>query len=123
MSDLTGLESTSLTHRVVLLGMAELNGREETPANAGEVVRTCLDSLENVDGDVLGRLSEADAARALNELEAAGLVETVDFGDSTAVGKGRPAYVLPVDVDSLCETFEDDERLTALVSRIRAVSS
>lgn len=121
MSELTGVETTTLTHRVVLLGVAELSGQDGAPANAGEVVRTCTGSLADVEGDVVGTLSEADVARALNELEAADLVERAGVDDTSAVGKGRPAYVLPMGTESLCETLADDDRLTALVDHVRSV--
>jgi hypothetical protein len=121
MSDLSDLESTTLTHRVVLLGVAELSGRDAVPAHAGEVVSTCVDRVDEVEGDVLGRVSEADVARALNQLEDAGLVERADVGDTSAVGKGRPAYVLPMGTDALCDTLADDARLAALVDHVRMV--
>jgi hypothetical protein len=121
MSTLSDVESTTLTHRVVLLGVAELAGRDDVPAHAGEVVSTCIDHLDDVEGDVLGKVSEADVARALNELEDAGLVERADLGDTSAVGKGRPAYVLPMGSKTLCETLDDDDRLTRLVDQVQTV--
>jgi hypothetical protein len=121
MAELTDVESTALTHRVVLLGVAELSGRDDVPAHAGEIVSTCIDNIDVVRGDVLGKLSEADVARALNQLEDAGLVERADVGDTSAVGKGRPAYVLPVGTTELCEALDGDERLTALVGHVRTV--
>lgn len=121
MTELTDIESTALTHRVVLLGVAELSGRDDVPAHAGEIVSTCIDSIETVRGDVLGRVSEADVARALNQLEDAGLVERAEVGDTSAVGKGRPAYVLPMGTEALCEALDDDDRLDELVAHVRAV--
>lgn len=122
MSELTDVEETALTHRVVLLGVAELSGHDEVPAHAGDIVSVCIDNLADVHADVMGTLSEADVARALNELEDAGLVERADVGDTSAVGKGRPAYVLPMGIERLCEVFGDDDRLTALVDHVEAVS-
>jgi DNA-binding transcriptional ArsR family regulator len=121
MAEPTGVESTTLTHRVVLLGVAELSGRDDVPAHAGEIVSTCIDNIDGVEGDVLGRVSEADVARALNELEDAGLVDRAEVGDTSAVGKGRPAYVLPMGADQLCAALADDTRLEALVEHVRAV--
>jgi hypothetical protein len=121
VSEHTDVAETTLTHRVVLLGVAELGGRGESPAHAGEVVSVCIDNLTAVDGDVIGTLSEADVARALNELEDAGLVERADVGDTSAVGKGRPAYVLPMGVDDLCTALGDDDRLVTLVDRVETV--
>ncbi|WP_136590598.1 Cdc6/Cdc18 family protein [Salinigranum halophilum] len=121
MSELTDVEATTLTHRVVLLGIAELGGSDAVPAHAGEVVSVCIDNLGDVDGDVVGRLSEADVARALNELEDTGLVDRADVGDTSAVGKGRPAYVLSMESEALCEALEDDDRLASLVDHVEAV--
>lgn len=120
MSELSDVESTSLAHRVVLLGIAELSGQDDVPAHTGSVVRTCIDRLDEVGGDVVGRFSEAEVARALNELEDAGLVKRGDVGDTSAVGKGRPAYVLSMDSETLCAELEDDDRLTELVDHVRA---
>ena len=119
MSELSGVEGTTLTQRVVLLGVAELSGRDDVPAHAGEIVSVCIDHVDEVGGDVLGRVSEADVARALNQLEDAELVERAEVGDTSAVGKGRPAYVLPMGAEALCETFDDDDRLARLVDHVR----
>jgi hypothetical protein len=121
MSDLSDVASTTLTHRLVLLGVAELSGRDELPAHAGEIVSCCIDRVDEVEGDVLGRLSEADVARALNELEDAELVERADVGDTSAVGKGRPAYVLPMGAEGLCDALHDDDRVAPVVERVRTV--
>jgi hypothetical protein len=121
MTELTDIDATTLTHRVVLLGVAELSGRDELPAHAGEVVSCCIDRVDEVEGDVLGKVSEADVARALNQLEDAGLVERADVGDTSAVGKGRPAYVLPMGVGTLCEALDDDDRIAAIAERVRTV--
>jgi hypothetical protein len=121
VTELTDIESTTLTHRVVLLGVAELSGRDEVPAHAGEVVSRCIDSIGEIEGDVLGRVSEADVARALNELEDAGLVERAEVGDTSAVGKGRPAYVLPMGTERVCDALRDDGRIAAVVERVRTV--
>jgi hypothetical protein len=121
MSEPSDVEETTLTQRVVLLGVAELSGRDDVPAHAGEIVSVCVDHVDDVGGDVLGRVSEADVARALNQLEDAALVERAEVGDTSAVGKGRPAYVLPMGASALCETLDDDDRLTRLVGHVRAV--
>jgi hypothetical protein len=121
MSELSDVEGTTLTQRVVLLGVAELSGRDDVPAHAGEIVSVCVDHVDEVGGDVLGRVSEADVARALNRLEDADLVERAEVGDTSAVGKGRPAYVLPMGATALCETLDGDDRLTRLVDHVRTV--
>ncbi|MFB6087415.1 MAG: hypothetical protein ABEJ85_02745 [Haloarculaceae archaeon] len=108
----------TLTHRVVTLGLAELAADGAVPAHAGEVVSTCNGALDAVEGDVLGRLAEADVTRALKELEAEGVV-TATRESTSPTGKGRPRYELAVDADALLDRFADDERVAGLVDRVR----
>lgn len=118
MSGAIDVEGLSLTHRVVLLGLADLSGRDATPAHAATVVSACngtLDAAESRDA-VLGRLAEAEAARALNELEASGPVASVRESESPA-GKGRPHYRLTVDREAVLDAVADDDRLAPLVDR------
>jgi len=114
MSDTAAIDETTLTHRVVLLGVADLAAADGTPAHAGEVRRVCRDDLAAVEGDVLGTLTEAEVTRALNELEAEGLVSATR-GDTSATGKGRPRFDLGVDRDSLFADLRADDRISSLV--------
>jgi hypothetical protein len=111
------IESTSLTQRVVLLGLADLSTSDETPAHAPTVLRTCSEAVDDVDGDVVGRLTESDGARALNELETTGLVESISDAESPT-GKGRPRYRLAVDRTFLLDALGEDDRLVPVVDRI-----
>lgn len=119
MSDTAGIEETSLTHRVVLLGVVDLADEGTTPAHAGEVRRACRDSLDAVATEVVGTPSEAEVSRALNELEAAGLLSAIR-GDTSATGKGRPRFELAVERDALLADLDGDERVAPLVDRIAA---
>jgi predicted ArsR family transcriptional regulator len=114
MSDTAAIDETTLTHRVVLLGVADLAAADGTPAHAGEIRRVCREDLAAVEGDVLGTLTEAEIARALNELEAEGLVSAAR-GDTSATGKGRPRFELAVDRDTLLADLHGDERISSLV--------
>jgi len=114
MSDTAAIDETTLTHRVVLLGVADLAAADGTPAHAGEVRRTCRADLEAVEGDVVGTLTEAEVARALNELEAEGLLSATR-GDTSATGKGRPRFDLAADHDSLLADLREDDRVRPLV--------
>jgi predicted transcriptional regulator len=113
------IESTSLTERVVLLGVTELAARGEASIHSSTVKRTCVDRLEDVDGDVVGSLSEADVVRALNGLEGEGLVERVSVENPSPVGKGRPTYDLPESAESVLDALEADDRVARLVERVR----
>lgn len=114
------IESTSLSQRVVLLGVVELSERGKTPVHSGEVKRTCAERLREVEGDVVGGISESEAIRALNELAAEGILSEHEVEDRSPVGKGRPTYTLAVDAGDALEALSDDERLEALVEEIRA---
>lgn len=122
MEDHVDADSLALAERVVLLTVADLALRGETPTHAGEVIVACTDRLDAVEGDVLGSLSEAAVARALNALEAADLVAEVRTDDTTAVGKGRPFYGLDVDPSTLLDALADDDRVTPLLERVRAAA-
>ena len=117
MSDTAGIEETSLTHRVVLLGVADLGDRGTTPAHAGEIRRACKESLDAVESEVVGTPSEGEVARALNELEAAGLLSAIR-GDTSATGKGRPRFELAVERAALLADLGEDERVGPLVARL-----
>jgi hypothetical protein len=114
MSDTAAIDETTLTHRVVLLGVADLSAADDTPAHAGEVRRACREDLDAVDGDVLGTLTEAEVTRALNELEAERLVSAFR-GDTSATGKGRPRFDLAGDRQSLLADLREDDRVRPLV--------
>lgn len=113
------LSTTTLGERVTLLGIVSLSRRGETPTHAGQVVETCTWRFEEVEGDVLGKLSEAEVTRALNRLQSDGVVRESDDGDTSPVGKGRPKYDLEVDDGAVLEAFAGDDRLRAVVEFVR----
>lgn len=117
----TALESTTFPQRLVLLGVTYRSVCDETPAHSSEVDDTCADHLDDVDGDILGQLSEGDVIRTLGELESNGLLEQVEVQNTSPVGKGRPTYALCVDVDEVLDTFEDDDRVASIVDSVRDV--
>ena len=119
MAETVDFEETSLTHRVVLIGLVELTAAGETPAHAGEVRGVCTADLDAIEGDVVGTLTEAEVSRAFNELESDGLVEATR-DDTSATGKGRPRYDLAVDSESITAAFDDDERVRPLLESLSA---
>lgn len=116
-SDLTG---ATLAERVTLLGLTYLTTRGDVPAHPGQVVETCTWTFDDLGGEVLGDLSEADVSRALNALDADGLVEQAFGDEQSPVGKGRPQYELAVDAETVLDSYADDERLTDVVAFVRS---
>ena len=108
----------SLSNRVVCLGLAELELGGETPAHAPAVRRACHDRSAVLADAVVGKLDEATVARSLNELEASGLADSVQ-SESTAVGKGRPAFELVDDPERTLDVLADDDPVAPAVDAIR----
>ncbi len=109
-----------LSGRVVLLSMTELSLAGETPAHTGKVIRATTQHLESVDADTIGKLDEAEVNRALNRLEAESYVEMANSDSTSPVGKGRPAYSLNVDIDTVIEALEDDDEVAPLANKVHS---
>jgi DNA-binding transcriptional ArsR family regulator len=110
---------TTLVQRLVLLGVVGLDGAGETPAHTLDVIHACDDHVDVVDADVLGDLTETEVSRALNALEAGGLVAKVAVEDRSVVGKGRPTYGLAADREAVLSVLADDDRVAGVVDRVR----
>jgi DNA-binding PadR family transcriptional regulator len=118
MTETSLLDGTTLTDRVVLLGVADLAGRDETPTHAGQVVKTCNDALDGADVETVGRLSEGEVAPTLSELEAEGALDGYRE-DASPSGKGRPRYELAADREAVLGDLATDDRVATLVERVR----
>lgn len=116
------IASLPLSGRVVLLSMTQLSLSGETPVHTGQVIQATKEHLEVVEADTIGKLDEAEVNRALNSLEADDIVEMADVDDTTPVGKGRPAYTLSVDIDTVLDTLDDDDEVAPLVKFVRSES-
>ncbi len=116
MSDAT--TSLSLSSRVVLLTITQLTQHDETPAHTGQVIRANADHLDAIEADTLGKVSEAEVSRALNRLEDKELVEMANQSEKSPVGKGRPAYTLAVDVETVLNELADDDAVGPLVEQV-----
>ena len=114
------LETRSLADCVALLALAELSAEGDTPAHTGEVCRACNETVEEIDGDVLGSVSEAEVNRALNRLEADGHVVAEPSDDTSAVGKGRPRFVLEDDLPAVVDALTEDDRVARLAAELEA---
>jgi hypothetical protein len=110
--------SRPLSDRVVFLCLADLELSGSAPTHTGEVVRTTKDCLDAVDAETLGRLSEAEVNRAINRLEADGLVGMADGGDRSPAGKGRPSYALAAEPGTVLEGLAADDSVARLAGRV-----
>lgn len=119
MSDGSRLAAASLLEKVTLVALADLTIRDETPSYPFEVRSAIGDSIDPLADEVIGMSDEAAVSRALNSLEADGLITLDDSAERSPVGKGRPAYVLHSDPDDVLGTMADDDRLLAAVEQVR----
>lgn len=113
------LGAASMIEKVTLLALADLSIRDETPAYPFEVrsaVDGCIDPLAD---ELIGKPDEAAVSRALNALEAAEIVKATDSGERSPVGKGRPAYALSEDPESVLDGLSADDRLGSAIERVR----
>ncbi|WP_323675287.1 hypothetical protein [Halorubellus sp. PRR65] len=113
------VSSLSLSNRVVLLGLASLEAADETPVHAPAVRSACGDCTDALTDAVVGSLDEATVARGLNVLEVEGPVVRVDDGETSAVGKGRPAFALDAEVSEVLNALAGDEALAPAVEGVR----
>lgn len=102
-------DDLTLPQRTVLSSVAALEADGETPAHANVISQACRELAEELDD--VGTLTEAEVGRALNALEAEGFVSVPSMEDTSPTGKGRPAYELAVDVETVREALAADERL------------
>jgi predicted ArsR family transcriptional regulator len=114
--DVTAL---SLPNRVVLLGLASLETTGSAPAHAPAVRRACRSYADELADTVVGTLDEATVARSLNELEAKGYADRVDDGETSAVGKGRPAFALDAPTADVLNALEAEDALAAAATAVR----
>jgi predicted transcriptional regulator len=101
------INSLSLTEQVVLCAVAEAHRSENLPAQTHEIRRSCRERLAGIETDVVGTITEADVMRSLYRLEAEGFVEEREPSERSPAGKGRPAYELGVDVETIYEGVSD----------------
>lgn len=110
--------SRPLSDRVVLLCLVDLELSGAAPTHTGQVVRATKEHIDSVDAETLGRLSEAEVSRALNRLDANGLIELVDSGDRSPSGKGRPEYALAVESETVLGALAGDAQVGGLAERV-----
>jgi predicted transcriptional regulator len=112
------IASRSLSEKVVVLCLADLGSAGETPAHTARVVRASREHLDAVEEETLGKLPEAAVNRALNRLEADGIVTMVDADDRSPAGKGRPEYALAVGTDAVVDALAEDDQVGTLAAQV-----
>jgi len=105
--------SLTLPERVVLAAVATLERDGETPVQVNVVTQHCQTYTESLPD--IGRLSEADVDGALNTLEAKELVEVPEMGETSPIGKGRPAFEPATDADDILASLAADDQLEDVV--------
>ena len=112
------IQNATVDQCVVLAALVEASRDRETPVNPAELRSVCNDRLVREGGPVVGHLSEADVTRALYALESAGLVENVTEEEPSPTGKGRPAYELVDDRETVLSALGDREDLEPVVTTL-----
>ena len=113
------VDDATLVETVVLLGLVCRTVEGRTPARLDEIRTACNRRLD----EVTGRISEADACRALNALAETDLVEERSPADRSPAGKGRPSYELCFDVDEALAALAGEDHLRPVVETVEAEST
>ncbi len=113
------IQDATVDQCVVLAALVEASSDRQTPVNPAELRSVCNDQLVAENGPVVGGLSEADVTRALYALESAALVENVAEEEPSPAGKGRPAYELVLDRETVLAALDQREDLDPIVTALR----
>lgn len=116
--ELSAIESTSLTERIVLLAIADASVSGETPVASVDIRPRCFDLADHVETELLSTPSEADVMRALSVLGSEPYVDERQ-SETSPVGKGRPQYELNADPDAVLDALASDHRLEGTVEAVR----
>ena len=101
------LGSVQSFEQFVLLSVVELSSDEATPAHSYDVTETAKARMDDLDRPPFGGIERQEVITALGNLAEAGLLAKAETED--AVGKGRPAYELAVDADSVVDSLTEDD--------------
>ncbi|MEF8776956.1 MAG: hypothetical protein V5A43_10720 [Haloarculaceae archaeon] len=112
-------DELSLPQRVVLLSLTHcVETDDDGSVHTGDVIRTARAHLDLLGDRAVGKLGEADVSRALNLLEAEGLV-TQESRHSSPTGKGRPVYRPTVDRETVAAVLETDDHVAPMLETFR----
>ncbi len=110
MTDRASLADRPLDQRLALVSLAELEQEGTQSAHSGDLVQACRRVGNRAERGSFARVGEADMSRALNRLEADGIVDAAT-DDHSPVGKGRPAYSLAVDISTVNRIARNDDEI------------
>lgn len=92
-------ESVQSFEQFVLLSVVELARDGATPAHSYDVTETAKARIDDVDRDQFGGVERQEVITALSSLADEGLLAKEET--ESPVGKGRPAYALAVDPETV----------------------
>jgi len=101
------LDSTRPFEQFVLLSVVELATADRTPAHSYDVTKTAKARLDDVDRDTFGGVERQAVIATLGSLAEDGLLAKAETRSPT--GKGRPAYELAVDAESVIANLSGDD--------------
>jgi hypothetical protein len=113
------IQDATVDQCVVLAALVDASRDRATPVNPAELRSVCNDRLIGEQAPVVGQLSEADVTRALYALESAALVENVAEEEPSPAGKGRPAYELVDDRETVLGALADRDDLEPIAAALR----
>lgn len=113
------IQDATVDQCVVLAALVESSRDRDTPVNPAELRLVCNDRLVRGDSPIVGQLSEADVTRALYALEEEELVENVAEEATSPAGKGRPAYELVHDRETVLAGLDARDDLDPVVTALR----
>ncbi|WP_226010452.1 hypothetical protein [Halomicrobium salinisoli] len=111
------IESRGPFEQFVLLAVTELSVDGETPAHSFEVAKRCKAHLEDVDRDPFGGVERSEVTAALGSLADDGLLGKERT--ESATGKGRPAYALDVDPETVVDAVDDEAGVGPYAEQLR----
>jgi len=101
------LGSVQSFEQFVLLSVVELSADDETPAQSHDVTEMAKARMDELDRPPFGGIERQEVITALGNLAESGLLAKAETED--AVGKGRPAYELAVEVDDVVDSLSADD--------------
>lgn len=100
------LDSTRPFEQFVLLSVAELAVADRTPAHSYDVTKTAKARLDDVERDTFGGVERQAVITTLGSLAEEGLLDKAET--KSPIGKGRPAYELAVDAETVIAELAGD---------------
>jgi len=101
------LNSVQPFEQFVLLSVVELATADRTPAHSYDVTKTAKARLDEVERDTFGGVERQAVIATLGSLADDGLLAKAET--ESPAGKGRPAYELAVDAETVLAELAGDD--------------